>query len=287
MPLAERIIDELLAADPGLANTAGDHRYDDRLPDLSADGVAARVAMLRDASGALSGVDTDDLDEAERVDHEQLLLAGRADPVRADGDPRARVEPAGAQPGRAAARAGRPPVRAGGSSGCESLAARLAAVPDALATARALLADCPRDPPGDRRRPVSGHRGVRPARRARRCWPRPRRWRPLWSLSADAAAAALDDFSDWARDRAAAPEAGRDPRLGRRLWEAKLWHTLDTELTAAEVLRSAWQNLDRIGEEIRAAAVDLVGGRADDRHGAGGAEPTRRRASRIVSPLWS
>src|SRR5258708_3348888 len=71
--LAERIIDELLAADPGLASTAGDHRQDHRLPDLSADGLAARVTMLRDASGALSGVDTDDLDVAERVDHEQLL----------------------------------------------------------------------------------------------------------------------------------------------------------------------------------------------------------------------
>src|SRR5258708_22166220 len=71
--MAERIIDELLASDPVLAQIAGDHRYDELLPDLSADGVAARVAMLRDASGALSGVDTDDLDEAERVDHEQLL----------------------------------------------------------------------------------------------------------------------------------------------------------------------------------------------------------------------
>src|SRR4051794_29881746 len=71
--MAERIIDELLAADPGLASAAGDHRHDHRLPDLSADGVAARVNMLRDASGALSGVDTDELDVAERVDHEQLL----------------------------------------------------------------------------------------------------------------------------------------------------------------------------------------------------------------------
>ena len=35
--LAERIIDELLAADPVLANSAGDHRYDGRLPDLTAD----------------------------------------------------------------------------------------------------------------------------------------------------------------------------------------------------------------------------------------------------------
>ena len=34
VPLAERVIDELLAADPGLASSAGDHRHDHRLPDL-------------------------------------------------------------------------------------------------------------------------------------------------------------------------------------------------------------------------------------------------------------
>ena len=71
--LAERIIEELLAADPALATSVGDHRYDDRLPDLSTDGVAGRVGLLRDASVALSGVDTDDLDLADQVDHEQLL----------------------------------------------------------------------------------------------------------------------------------------------------------------------------------------------------------------------
>ncbi len=57
---------------------------------------------------------------------------------------------------------------------------------------------------------------------------------------------------------------GRDPRLGRRRWEARLWHTLDTELSAAEIQRRAWANLDRVTDEIRAAAVELVGGPADD-----------------------
>ena len=84
---------------------------------LSADAVAARVAMLRDASGALSGVDTDDLDVAERVDHEQLLSLVERNLFAADRGARARVEPVGAQPGRAPARAGGPAVRAGRRSG--------------------------------------------------------------------------------------------------------------------------------------------------------------------------
>ncbi len=62
----------------------------------------------------------------------------------------------------------------------------------------------------------------------------------------------------------ASGDGGRDPRLGRRLWEAKLWHTLDTELTAEHVLRLARESLERISEEIREVSAALVGGRADD-----------------------
>ena len=43
VPLAERIVDALLESDPGLASYAGDHRFDDRLPDLSPGAVADRV----------------------------------------------------------------------------------------------------------------------------------------------------------------------------------------------------------------------------------------------------
>jgi uncharacterized protein (DUF885 family) len=261
-PLAERIIEELLASDPMMATTAGDHRYDDRLPDLSADGVAARVAMLRDASGALSGVDTDDLDEAERVDHEQLLsLVERA--LFALTETREHEwNPLAHNPGSLLhALVVRPfaPV----DQRLESLAARLAEVPDRLVAARGMLADSPRihleTAAGQFRGTASFVRQEVPILLAEV---------PAMASTVEpvvaAAAAALDAFSDWARDRAAAVDEGRDPRLGRRVWEAKLWHTLDTELTAAEVLRLAWQNLDRVTEEICAASVDLVGGRADD-----------------------
>ncbi|MER7474146.1 DUF885 domain-containing protein, partial [Micromonospora sp. NPDC000018] len=83
--------------------------------------------------------------------------------------------------------------------------------------------------------------------------------------AAIAAIAALEEFVAWLRQGLAADAGpGRDPRLGRRRWEARLWHTLDTELGAAEIQRRAWANLDRVTEEIRAAAVELVGGPADD-----------------------
>jgi len=260
-PLAERIIDELLATDPGLASSAGDHRFDGRLPDLSTDGVASRVAMLRDASCALSGVDTDDLDEAERVDHEQLLSLVERTLFTLTEVRDHEWNPLAHNPGALLhALVARPFAPA--AERLESVAARLAAIPDALATARATLRDCPRihldTAAGQFRGTASFVRNELPELLAEAPG-----MASTVEPEAAAAVSALEAFSDWL-GTGPALEEGRDARLGRRLWEAKLWHTLDTELTAAEVLRLARENLDRVGEEIRAASVSLIGGRGDD-----------------------
>jgi uncharacterized protein (DUF885 family) len=264
-PLAERIIDGLLTADPALASSAGDHRYDGRLPDLSADGVAARAAMLRDAAQTLSGVDTDGLDPADRVDHDQLLSLVERSLFQLTEVGETEWNPLAHNPGTLLhALVARPFAPA--ADRLESLAERLAAVPDAMATARATLRDCPRmhlETAADQFRGTAAF--------VRDRVPELLKEAPALASTVEplivTAALALTGFSDWLRDQiasAAPSDRGRDPRLGRRLWEAKLWHTLDTELTAAEVLRLARQRLDEVSEEIRAAAVALVGGRADD-----------------------
>jgi uncharacterized protein (DUF885 family) len=56
-------------------------------------------------------------------------------------------------------------------------------------------------------------------------------------------------------------QPGRDPRLGARLWEAKLWHTLDSDLTATELHARAEADLDRLSEEIADVAAQLTGDR--------------------------
>jgi Bacterial protein of unknown function (DUF885) len=71
------------------------------------------------------------------------------------------------------------------------------------------------------------------------------------------AVAALDQHAAWLRSALVKP--GRDPRLGRRLWEAKLWHSLDSDLTAATLLDRAEANLIEVGERIRDAAGELTG----------------------------
>ncbi|MEU7980433.1 DUF885 domain-containing protein [Micromonospora sp. NPDC049081] len=263
VPLAERIVEAVLESRPGVATSSGDHRYDDRLPDLSAGAVAADQAMLGEAADALAEVDTDSLDVEEQVDH--ALLSALVDrelfelsEIRAfEWDPLVH------NPGPLLhALLARPyaPVE----ERLAHLAGRLTAVPDALATARTTLRDMPRV-----HAETAVGQFVGTAALIRDEVPLLLAQAPALAgtvgPAATAAIAALDEFVGWLRAGLAAETGpGRDPRLGRRRWEARLWHTLDTELGAAEVQRRAWANLDRVTTEIRAAAVELVGGPADD-----------------------
>ncbi|MEV4479295.1 DUF885 domain-containing protein [Micromonospora coxensis] len=263
VPLAERIVDALLESRPGLATSAGDHRYDDRLPDLSAEAVAADRAMLREAADALAELDADSLDVDEQVDH--ALLGSFVDRALFESDEIRGHEwdPLRHNPGPLLhALFARPyaPVE----ERLAHLTGRLAAVPDALATARATLRDMPRihaeTAVGQFTGTAALIRDELPGLLAQA----PARYDRV-EPAATAAIAALEEFVAWLRAGLAADSGpGRDPRLGRRHWEARLWHTLDTELGAAEIQRRAWANLERVTEEIRAASVELVGGPGDD-----------------------
>jgi uncharacterized protein (DUF885 family) len=260
--IAERVVEAVLEANPGLATDAGEHRFDGRLPDLSADGAARDVALLRDASAALSQVDDDTLDPQQRVDHEVLMslvdrLLFELTEVREH-----EWNPLAHNPGELLhALISRPyaPV----AQRLESLSQRLAAIPDALATARAVLRDCPRVHLETARGQFAGTAGLIASEVPRLLAEEPAladRVEP----AAQRARAALDEFGGWLASQLADGGAGRDPRLGRRLWEARLWHTLDTGLTAAEVLSQAQDTLDRVSEQLREAAARVTGGPETD-----------------------
>jgi uncharacterized protein (DUF885 family) len=80
----------------------------------------------------------------------------------------------------------------------------------------------------------------------------------------DAAVATLTETGAWLHDAAATDQGGRDPRLGRRLWEARLWHTLDTEMTAPQVLAAAQERVATVTDALREAAAAYVGGLEND-----------------------
>jgi hypothetical protein len=259
-PLAERIVDALLAADPVMAMYAGDHRFDDRLPDHSPDGVAGRVAMLRDAANALAQVDSAGLDAEERVDHELLSALVERGLFELTEIREHEWNPLEHNPGPLLYSLIARPFAPVGQR-LESLAARLAAIPDALAVARTVLRGCPRI---HVETAVGQFEGT--AALIRDEVPTLVRQAPTLAgrvqPAAEAAVAALEEFTRWLSTQG---DGGRDPRLGRRLWEARLWHTLDTELSAADVMSRAEANLERATAELREAAAALVGGAPDDR----------------------
>ena len=262
VPLAERIVDAVLAANPGVATYAGDHRHDDKLTDLSADAVAGQVAMLRDAADALAGLDTDDLGPQERVDHAILSSIVDRGIFEATEVREHEWNPLEHNPG--------PLLHAllsrdfaPAEERLANIAGRLKAIPDALATARAVLRDVPtihaETAVGQFAGTAALIRDELPALVAQAP-----RLKGEVEPAAAGALAALDEFGGWLRDGLSAGDPGRDPRLGRRLWEARLWHTLDTELPAAEVLSRAQQNLAVVGERLREVSAELVGGPATD-----------------------
>src|SRR3990170_3593321 len=143
IPTAERIVDALLESDPATASFAGDHRFDDRLPDLSPGAVADRVTMLRDAADALAGIDPDAFDAQDQVDHAILSALVERDLFELTDVREHEWSPLAHNPG--------PMLHvllsrsfAPAAERLTSLGARLAAIPDALATARAVLHDIPR-----------------------------------------------------------------------------------------------------------------------------------------------
>ncbi|MFK3981089.1 DUF885 domain-containing protein [Micromonospora sp. NPDC050397] len=263
VPLAERIVDALLESSPAFASSAGDHRFDDRLPDLSEGGVSAQVAMLRDAAGALSQVDDGSFEPDEQVDHEMLSALVDRELFELDELRTHEWNPLRHNPGPLLhALIARPYAPA--EVRLDSLAGRLAAVPDALATARAVLRDMPRIHAETAAGQFDGTaalvRDELPALLAEA----PGMRATVEPVARDAARA-LDEFADWLRAGLRDDTGpGRDPRLGRRRFEARLWHTLDTELSAAQIFARAEENLERITDEIRAVAAALVGGPATD-----------------------
>jgi hypothetical protein len=262
VPLAERIVDALLETDPGLAASAGDHRYDDRLPDLSPGAVDERITMLRDATDALSAVEPDEMGAQDQVDHAMLSAMVERDLFELTDIREHEWNPLVHNPGPLLHTLLSRPF-APAEERLTSLGGRLAAIPDALATARAVLRDVPRIHAETAIGQFAGAAGLIRDEVPKMLSEAPG-LRPAVEPAAAAALEALAEFGGWLRARLDTTEPGRDPRLGRRLWEARLWHTLDTELPAAEVLARAQRNLDEVGAALREASAELIGGPAGD-----------------------
>src|SRR3954451_5048613 len=218
VPLAERIVDAILESDPALATYAGDHRFDDRVPDLSPGAVADRVTMLRDAADALSGIDPEAFGPEDQVDHAILSAMVERGLFELTDVREHEWNPLEHNPG--------PLLHAlisrqfaPAEERLASLGGRLAAIPDSLASARAVLRDVPRIHAETAIGQFAGTAALIRDELPALLTEEPG-MRPAVEPAAAAALAALDEFGGWLRGLLDSGEPGRDPRLGRPLWEA-------------------------------------------------------------------
>jgi len=255
--LADTIVDHWLARDPVTATALGDHRFDHRLPDLTAEGLEETLTTLDHALGAIDQVDdlaltTDSLVDLEilraRITGERFLLDTLAPHT---------WNPTVANPGTAIhlllAR-GFAPLE----ERLESVAGRLAAVPDFLETARESLTSMPRvhvETAIAQLRGTQAMLGAQLDDELDRAPSMRARLDPLRST----AHGALEAHIGWLQDRLDSDLATRDPRLGPEKYAAKLWSTLDAEITPDDLLQRAEHDLARAEGEIARAAADYLG----------------------------
>jgi uncharacterized protein (DUF885 family) len=266
--IAGAAVDDLLRLSPELATYLGDHRWDDRLDDLSESGLAERRRTLAEDRDALDTVDPDDLDRDDAVDAE-ILRAGLDRELFALERLREHTwNPLVWLPGEALypllARDTMP-----AADRLRALAGRLAGVPDRLAGARATLERMPlvhvETAIGQAAGVLALVRDEVPALLATA---------PLLTDRVEparaAAAAALQEHLAWLCDQI--EHATGDPRLGPELYAAKLHLVLDADLPADRIAALARDRLAEITEQLRELATGWVGA---------GDDPIRRALDRV------
>jgi len=269
--LAEDYLDDLARRHPDIATELGDHRFDDQLPDRRAAAVDDERRALDEFAARLTAIDHAGLDQELRVDAAVLGNDVARRLFELEELREHTWNPLVANPGQAIymllARDYAPlPDR------LQSLAGRLAAVPDSLSAARAMLGRMPKVHLETAIGQFGGAIGlvteeVNAALRqaanagdaaAGAVTAEVERVRP-------AALAALAVHRDWlsarlAGDDAAAGGAGfADPRIGRELFSRKLSLALSAASDADAILARAEADLERVTGEITEVAGHLGG----------------------------
>jgi uncharacterized protein (DUF885 family) len=276
--LAEDYLDDLARRHPDIATELGDHRFDDQLPDRRAAALDDERRALDEFAARLTAIDHAGLDKELLVDAAVLGNDVARRLFELEELREHTWNPLVANPGQAIymllARDYAPlPDR------LQSLAGRLAAVPDSLSAARATLGRMPKvhletaigqfggaiglvtEEVNAALRQAANSGAVIPgsgAAATAAVIAEVEKARP-------AALAALAGHRDWlsarlAGDDTAAGGAGfADPRLGRDMFARKLSLTLSSASDADAILARAEDDLERLTDEIAEVAAALGG----------------------------
>lgn len=288
--LAQSAVAGLLERRPEQATLLGEHAYDGRLTIGTAEHYDELARWCADRLAEVMAIDMGPLSAEYRVDA-QILFAELERVLFATTELREHEwNPMLANPGRAIylllARDFAPlPAR------LDSLAARLAAVPDALAAARSIASD--RMPRVHLETAISQFEGTErligteldrilataPAGGAAAGGEAAGRAPAGLAAARTAARDAIAEHRRWLEQRladAARDQSFREPRLGPELFARKLHHTLESGTSPAELLARAQADLDETTAHITETAARLAAGGGDraTRLGAvGGSDP--------------
>ena len=261
--LAREYLDDRAERHPDAATGLGDHRFDARLPDPSAQALAAERRALDSWAARLAGLDRAALSAEHQVDA-AMMADGIARRMFELDDLREHTwNPLLANPGKAIyqllARDFAPlPDRLG------SVAGRLAAIPAVLAEARRQLGRMPRVHLETAIGQFDGAialvsngidaalegEGATPPSAARLAQVRP------------AALEALTGHRAWLSAKLAEADSNggfADPRIGPELFARKLSLTLSAAADADAILARAEADLDRVSEQITELAAHITG----------------------------
>jgi uncharacterized protein (DUF885 family) len=253
--IAAATLDELLESSPELATELGDHRFDDRLSELSPAALEKRSSRLSAHLWELDAIDLDQLSLVNRLDLEILRARLTEQQFAIDVLREHEWNPLIANPGTSIylllAREFAPLA-----DRLRAIGGRLAAVPEALQLARGTLHDMPRVHVETALVQFAGTAALLTTELEQALTAEPRLRREIEGVRV-AAVAALDEHLAWLEEQL--PDSDGDPRLGPERFAAKLALALDTAIGPDEILRRAEADLARVTDEIEEVA-SLLGG---------------------------
>ena len=253
--LAERYIEALLETNPEYATSLGDHRYDHRLDDYSAAGVAQAVALDKKFLAELGAIDPAELSETNAIDYEILENRLRygiwaAEELREWEWNPMRYNVGGAVYGLLARDFAPLEER------LRNLNERLKGVPAALAAAKANLKNPPRIHTETAILQNPGAVALIGGQLDAFLEEAPPELRAEMEAPRKAAVAALEEYGKWLEEDLL-PRSNGDFRIGEEKFRKKLAFVLHSDLSMEEILARAEKKLAESREEMYATALPL------------------------------
>ncbi|MEJ2514810.1 MAG: DUF885 domain-containing protein [Gammaproteobacteria bacterium] len=261
--LAARFVDGFPVLSPVSATTLGDHRFDDRLDDISAAGRAAERAFLQDTLQALSDIDRSELSRANQID--AAMLANQLEYSLWSLDqlqewawnPLQYTQLAGGAVYSLMARDFAPLEER-----LDDLAGRLEAMPAFLAEVRATLQPA-RVPRVHAETAAQQNRGVLSILDDM-VVPQLANVAPALKTRLEGAMAAtreaVETHQAWLEEDLV-PAAEGEFRLGAELFDRKLAYTLDSSLSRREIRERAQAEFQRVRDEMYQVALEVYRGK--------------------------